>query len=71
MRLSKEFSFFAYLLESYAIYKNTTASVIMKTLDEKGITDFVYNMYEIYHTEAIENAFADIDSLIETGKTAW
>ena len=69
--MSKEFSFFAYLLESYAIYKNTSAFDVIMKLDEKGLTDFVYNMYEIYHTEAIENAFADIDSLIETGKTAW
>lgn len=43
----------------------------MRILDEKKLTDFVYNMYEIYHTEAIENAYIDIDSLIATGKTAW
>lgn len=33
--------------------------------------DFVFGMYEMYHTEALENAFADIDSLLATGKTAW
>ena len=41
------------------------------TLDEKGLTEFVYNMYEMYHCESIYNAFEDIDSLIETGKPAW
>ena len=71
MRLDRKFRFFAYLIESYAAYKNTTADVIVKTLDEKGLTDFVYDMYEIYHTETIENAFTDIDSLIETGRPAW
>ena len=71
MRLDKKIRFFAYLIESYAAYKNTTADVIIKTLDEKGLTDFVYDMYEIYHTETIENAFTDIDSLIETGRPAW
>ncbi len=71
MRLDKKFRFFAYLIESYAVYKNTTADVIIKILDEKGLTDFVYDMYEIYHTETIENAFTDIDSLIETGRPAW
>ena len=71
MKLGKEFSFFAYLLESYANYKNTSASQVLKTLDEKQLTDFVYNMYELYHTESIENAFKDLDSLISTGKTAY
>lgn len=69
--MSKEFRFFTYLLESYAQYKETTAAEVLRILDEKKLTDFVYNMYEIYHTEAIENAYMDIDSLIATGKTAW
>lgn len=71
MKLSKEFRFFTFLLESYAREKNTSASEILRILDEKNITDFVFNMYEIYHVEAIENAYMDLDSLIENGKTAW
>ena len=71
MKLSKEFRFFTYLLESYAQYKGITAAEVLKILDEKNLTDFVFNMYEIYHTEAIENAYMDIDSLIKNGKTAW
>lgn len=38
---------------------------------KKKLTDFVYSMYEMYHSEAIENAFMDLDSLIETGNPAW
>lgn len=68
--MKKEFMFFAYLLESYAAYKDTSAGEILKILDEKNLTDFVYGMYEMYHCEALENAFADLDSLIETGKPA-
>lgn len=71
MKLSKEFRFFTYLLESYAQHKNTTAGAVLKTLDEKGLTDFVYKMYDLYHVEAIENAYMDLDSLIATGKPAW
>ena len=71
MKLSKESKFFTFLLESYAKYKGVTAAEVLKILDEKNLTDFVYNMYEIYHIEAIENAFMDIDSLIKTGRTAW
>jgi len=69
--VSKEFRFFAYLLESYAAHKGLTASEVLQLLDEKGQTDFVYSMYELYHVEAIENAFMDLDSLIATGKPAW
>ena len=69
--MSKEFKFFTFLLESYAKYTGVTAAEVLKILDEKNLTDFVYNMYEIYHIEAIENAYMDIDSLIKTGRTAW
>ena len=69
--MSKESKFFTFLLESYAKYKGVTAAEVLKILDEKNLTDFVYNMYEIYHIEAIENAYMDIDSLIKTGRTAW
>ncbi|CDA28507.1 MULTISPECIES: DUF3791 domain-containing protein [unclassified Eubacterium (in: firmicutes)] len=69
--MSKESDFFVYLLEHYANYKNTTAEKILKILDEKELTDYVYDMYEIYHSESLDNAFNDIDSLIEKGKTAW
>lgn len=69
--MNKEFMFFTYLLESYAQYKNMETADVLRLLDEKGLTDFVYKMYEIYHSEAIENAYRDIDSLLENGKTAW
>ena len=69
--MSKEFRFFTLLLESYAQEKNMSAAEVLRILDEKKRTEFVFNMYEIYHVEAIENAYRDIDSLIKTGKTAW
>ena len=62
--MSKESDFFVYLLEHYANYKNTTAEKILKILDEKELTDYVYDMYEIYHSESLDNAFNDIDSMI-------
>ncbi len=69
--MSREMEFFIFLLESYAGYKNTTADKILKMWDELKLTDFIYEMYEMYHTEAIENAFMDIDHLVKTGKPAW
>lgn len=57
--------FFTFLMEQYAHYKNITADKILHQLDELNLTDYVFGMYEMYHSEAIENAFADIDKLIE------
>ena len=62
--MPKEMDFFIFLLESYASYKNIGADKLLNKLDELNLTDYVYNMYEMYHQEAIENAFADIDRLI-------
>ena len=64
--MSKEMEFFTFLMEQYAHYKNTTADKILRQLDELNLTDYVFNMYEMYHSEALENAYADIDKLIES-----
>lgn len=61
--MSKEMEFFSFLLEQYAHHKNTTADKVLKKWDELNLTDFIFNMYERYHSEALENAFADIDAL--------
>ena len=62
--MTKEEEFFIFLIEQYASYKNTTANTILKKLDELDLTGLVINMYEQYHSEAIQNAFKDIDKLI-------
>lgn len=62
--MSKEMEFFIFLMEQYAKYKNKTADKILKMWDEADVTDIIYNMYERYHVEAMENAFADIDQLL-------
>ena len=64
--MSKEMEFFTFLMEQYAQYKNITADKILRQLDELKLTDYVFNMYEMYHSEALENAYADIDKLIES-----
>ncbi|MBQ8525850.1 MAG: DUF3791 domain-containing protein [Clostridia bacterium] len=62
--MSKEMEFFVFLLEQYAKYKNTTADKVLKLWDELNLTDYIYEMYELYHIEAIDNAFYDIDNKI-------
>ena len=63
--MTKEMEFFIYLIENYAAYKNVGADDVMRKLEELKLTDFIYNMYERYHQEAIENAYKDIDELIK------
>ena len=59
--MSKEFSFFIYLLERYAEHLGVTADVAYRGLSQKNLVDYAIGMYELYHVEAIENAFADLN----------
>lgn len=68
LSLSPEMTFFIFLLQQYAAHRHITADQVLHDMDEKGLTNFIYSMYDRYHTEAIENAFADLDSLLATGK---
>ena len=73
MKLSKEFKFFIYLLQKYATYKSMCVNEILKLWDksfvhgDEIVTDFIQDMYWLYHTERLENAFADIDHILEYG----
>lgn len=69
--LSDEMDFFILLLTYYAAYKNKTVSNVLNEWENNNITQEIYNNYWNYHTERIENAYEDIDSLIKTGKHAW
>ena len=64
--MTKEMEFFIFLMEQYACYKNTTADNVLHQLDELKLTDYVFDMYEMYHAEALDNAYKDIDKLIES-----
>lgn len=63
--MSKESEFFIYLIERYAEYKNSSAPEILTQWDSLGITEMIYNLYEMYHCESLENAFDDIDELVK------
>ena len=66
--MSDELGFFIFLLEQYANYKNMSADQILKMWDDNEVTDYIYNMYDRYHTEFLENAFKDIDKIIFDNK---
>jgi len=65
MKLSREAEFFIYLIERYAAAKQTSADRVLKQWDELNLTTFIYDLYEIYHVERLQNAFDDIDVLIQ------
>ena len=59
--MSKEFRFFIYLLERYAEHLGVTADVAYRRLSQKNLVHYAIRVHELYHVEAIENAFADLD----------
>jgi len=69
--MTEEMSFFIYLLEQYAAYSGKKTGEVLREWDRKQLTQRIYDNYWGYHTERLENAFADIDSLLKTGKSAW
>lgn len=69
--MTEEMKFFIYLSEYYAAYKNRKTGDILKEWEECGIIQKIYDNYWLYHTERIENAYMDIDSLILNGKYLW
>jgi len=64
-RISNQSEFFILLLEKYAEYKSLPASEILRLWQRRGLIDYINGMYEQYHIERLENAFADIDRKIE------
>lgn len=58
------------LKDQYAKSRNTTADKVLELWDSLQLTDFIYNMYERYHCETLDNAFKDIDSIVEERKKA-
>ena len=69
--MTEEMKFFLYLLERYAARKGLRTGDVLKTWDACGITMTIFDGYPEYHTERLENAFADIDSLTANKTHAW
>ncbi|MCD8045537.1 MAG: DUF3791 domain-containing protein [Clostridiales bacterium] len=69
--MSKELVFFIFLIENYAYAKNKSTGKVLQEWDKKKITQEVFDNYEMYHQECIENAYEDIDCLLATGQHAW
>ena len=62
-KLSPETAFFLYLLEHYARHQGRTAAVVLAEWDAAGLTQRIRANCEIYHQEALTNAFDDISQM--------
>lgn len=62
--MSEQGEFFLYLIERYAEYKGMSADKVLDEWKRLNIVDLIYDMYEIYHSERLENAFEDIDKIV-------
>ncbi len=69
--MSREFRFFIYLIERFAEHRGESAAETYSHLERAGLLDYAENMYELYHVEALDNAFADLDHRLElSGRSA-
>ena len=68
--MSKEFRFFIYLLEHFAERLDCSAADLYDRLEKAGLLDYAENMYELYHVESIDNAFADLDDRLAAASPA-
>jgi hypothetical protein len=59
--MSKQSDFFILLLEAYAGYRGLRGSEVLRLFEEKNLIQYIYDMYEQYHIEALQNAFEDLD----------
>lgn len=59
--MNRELKFFIYLLERYAARNGETADKTYNRLAAHNLVDYAIGMYELYHVESLENAFADLD----------
>ncbi len=66
--MTDELKFFILLIEKYAYDKNISTAELWQKLEDKNLVQEVLDGYQVYHVERIENAYADIDNLLATGK---
>ena len=59
--MGQEFRFFIYLLERFAEHRGESAAETFSRLKSADLLDYAEGMYELYHVESIDNAFADLD----------
>jgi len=65
--MSEESRYFLYLIEQYALHKGITGKETFDLFEKQNLVNYIYSMYQTYHTERVDNAIEDIDSKIVCG----
>jgi len=68
--MPEEMSFFIYILEQYAWYKNEKTGIVLQRWDSLNLTQRIIDNYWRYHSECLQNAFDDIDEMVEAAQNA-
>ena len=63
--MSEESRYLIYFIEQYALSKGINGEKVYNLLNENNLLEYIKEMYNTYHTERVENAIADIDSLLK------
>ena len=56
--------FVSYIIEQYKKKHHTTGQEVLTLFDKNGITSWLYENYEILHTENYNNIILEIDAHI-------
>ena len=67
--MTKETDYFIYLIERYASHISSTAPDVLREWDKRNLTERIYDSYEIYHCERLQNAFDDIQQMMKEQDT--
>ena len=62
--ISEESRYFLYLIEQYSMHKGITGKETLDLFEKQNIIEYIYSMYQTYHTERVNNAIEDIDRKI-------
>ena len=62
--MSEESRYFLYLIEQYAMHKGITGKETLDLFEKQNLVNYIYSMYQTYHTERVNNAIEDIDRKI-------
>ena len=62
--ISEESRYFLYLIEQYSMFKGITGKETLDLFEKENIVEYIYSMYQTYHTERVDNAIEDIDKRV-------
>ena len=60
--------FVSFCIEQYKNYKHMAGREVVDLFDQYHITDYLYNHYDVLHTQGAQWLLEEIEEIIEEGK---